>query len=65
MSINSDQDYVGGQLMYLSEGKIHVPPRRPGTITLHENDIVHGVTQLVSGVRYGLFLLKDKRENKQ
>ena len=43
--------------MYLTKGKIHLPPRHAGTITLHENDIVHGVTELVSGTRYGLFFL--------
>ena len=59
VSINSDQEYEGGQLMYLTDGEIHIPSRsEPGTITIHENDIVHGVTELVSGVRYGLFFLK-------
>ena len=59
VSINSDRDYEGGQLMYLANGQIHIPSRsEPGTISIHENDIVHGVTELVSGVRYGLFFLK-------
>ena len=62
VSINSDRDYEGGQLMYLTNGKVNIPSRTAGTITIHENDIVHGVTELVSGTRYGLFFLKKTRD---
>ena len=62
VSINSDRDYQGGQLMYLTNGKVIVPSRTAGTITIHENNIVHGVTELVSGTRYGLFFLKKTRK---
>ena len=61
VSINSDRDYQGGQLMYLKNGKVNVPSRTAGIITIHENNIVHGVTELVCGVRYGLFFLKKTR----
>ena len=58
VSINSDWEYQGGQLMYLTNGKVNIPSRSAGTITIHENDIVHIVTELVSGTSYGLFFLK-------
>jgi hypothetical protein len=34
-----------------------VPPRPAGSVTVHTNKVVHGVTTLHSGVRYGLFFL--------
>jgi predicted 2-oxoglutarate/Fe(II)-dependent dioxygenase YbiX len=58
VALNDDSEYEGGRLMYLSDGKVHVPSRPAGSITIHHNDIVHGVTKLHSGTRYGLFLLK-------
>jgi hypothetical protein len=35
-----------------------MPDRPEGAITIHHNDIVHGVSLLESGVRYGLFFLQ-------
>ena len=58
VSLNDDQEYVGGRLVYISRGKLTAPPRSPGSVTIHDNTIVHGVTLLESGVRYGLFFLK-------
>lgn len=55
--LNDDKDYVGGRLVFATEGQLHVPVRSKGTVTIHDNTIVHGVTQLESGVRYGLFFL--------
>ena len=33
------------------------PPRPAGSFTIHNRYIVHGVTKLNQGIRYGLFLL--------
>ncbi len=44
--------------MYASKGKLHIPKRKSGTATIHDNQIVHGVNMLKSGVRYGFFMLK-------
>lgn len=44
--------------MYASKGKLHIPKRKTGTVTIHSNKIVHGVSMLESGVRYGFFMLK-------
>lgn len=58
VSLNDDCEYVGGRLVYASEGRLQVPQRARGTVTVHDNRIVHGVSLLESGVRYGLFLLQ-------
>ena len=39
--------------------KLVVPQRAAGCITIHENRIAHGVTELKAGVRYGLFFIKN------
>lgn len=61
LAINGDHEYEGGRLAYLTNGEMVIPERPAGSITIHGNDIVHAVTKLHTGVRYGLFLLK-KRE---
>jgi len=58
LSLNDDSEYEGGKLVYATHGKLNVPKRHKGTVTVHNNTIVHGVTRLTSGVRYGFFLLK-------
>jgi predicted 2-oxoglutarate/Fe(II)-dependent dioxygenase YbiX len=58
VALNGEDEYVGGRLAYLTKGEMHIPRRPTGSITIHENDIVHGVTKLERGTRYGLFLLK-------
>jgi hypothetical protein len=57
VTLNSDTDYAGGKLVFATNGKLFFPSRSAGTITIHYNDIVHGVSVLESGVRYGLFFL--------
>mmetsp|Transcript_29618 Transcript_29618/g.43671 ORF Transcript_29618/g.43671 Transcript_29618/m.43671 type:complete len:243 (-) Transcript_29618:159-887(-) len=59
--INSeDVDYSGGKLAFLNSEGIHYPPRPAGSAVLHDGQkIVHGVTKLESGIRYGLFLIHD------
>jgi len=63
--LNSDQEYDGGRLVYLTEdhqaertGKVEIPSRPAGSWTIHDNTIVHGVTTLASGIRYALFFLQ-------
>lgn len=58
VSVNSDEEYLGGKLIYATEEKLHIPKRSIGTITIHNDKIVHGVNEFYSGIRYGLFLLK-------
>lgn len=58
MALNDEKDYGGGRLVYLHDDLLDSPSRPKGTITIHENDIVHGVTMLTSGVRYSLYLFE-------
>ncbi|TNV77818.1 hypothetical protein FGO68_gene8722 [Halteria grandinella] len=60
VALNGDDEYEGGRLVYVTGGVMHTPQRPTGSITIHQNDIVHGVSKLGKGVRYGLFLLKKK-----
>ena len=58
VALNSDDEYSGGRLVFATHDKLHVPKRLAGTVSIHENDIVHGVSMFESGTRYGLFFLK-------
>lgn len=58
VSLNSDSDYKGGKLIYACNGKLSIPKRSIGTVTVHDDQIVHGVSKLEEGVRYGLFFLR-------
>ena len=55
--LNRRNEYNGGDLIYLTKNKIHIPKQNLNSITIHQNNIVHGVTRLTSGIRYSLFLL--------
>eukprot|EP01047_Picozoa_sp_COSAG01_P058722 COSAG01_NODE_6955_length_3419_cov_95.063855_3_plen_174_part_00 len=55
--LNGDDEYTGGKLVFLTRNGVHVPSRPIGSMTVHDNTILHGVSKLVRGVRYGLFFL--------
>ena len=42
----------------LASGELVAAPRRVGAILAHDGDVVHGVTRLSAGTRYGLYLLR-------
>ena len=53
-----NDDFDGGDLVYLADDCALVKPRRPaGSYTVHNDRVVHGVSTLVRGVRYALLLL--------
>ena len=54
--LNGDDEYVGGRLMYATHSGMLQPARPAGSATIH-NTVVHGVSEMVSGVRYGLYFL--------
>ena len=59
VALNDADEYGGGRLTYLTSARgLEAPHRAAGTITIHANDIVHGVSELTRGVRYGLFFIK-------
>ena len=58
--LNGEDEYEGGRLVFMTkENGMKIPVRKAGSATIHRNDIAHGVTTLVRGVRYGLYLLED------
>ena len=59
MPLNDESEYVGGRLVYAhADGRVSVPTRTPGSATIHDCEIVHGVTEMVAGVRRALFFLQ-------
>ena len=58
VAMNDDDEYKGGRLVFLSQDSLHAPKRPVGTVSIHENDIVHGVSMFEAGTRYGLFFFK-------
>ena len=58
VALNGDDEYEGGRLLFLEGDRVHVPARGPGTVTRHDARVLHGVSALTGGVRYGLFLCK-------
>jgi hypothetical protein len=60
ISLNSSVEDQGGKLLYLSESRCVLPKREVGTIMIHGDDMVHGVTEMLCGRRYGLFFLQKR-----
>jgi len=58
ITINGDDEYQGGRLCFYSpDAGLHIPPRPSGTVTVHPRHQLHGVTRLISGKRYSLFVV--------
>jgi len=55
LQVPLNNDFRGGNLVYVNAEGIQIPVRPAGSCTIHGCDIVHGVTELLSGVRYSLF----------
>ena len=57
--LNDPSEYDGGRLVFaMGDGSLVVPEREVGSATVHDNGVVHGVTEITRGVRYGLFMLQ-------
>lgn len=57
--LNGDEEYDGARLIFAThDGFTSLPRRRPGAYSIHEWDMVHGVTALRAGARYALFFLR-------
>ena len=50
-------EYEGGRVVYARKEGLYTAPREAGSATLHDADVAHGVSALMRGVRYSLFLL--------
>jgi len=58
LTLNGDDDYVGGRLCFYSPDiGLQIPRRPAGTLTIHPRDQFHAVSRLISGVRYSLFVV--------
>ena len=57
--LNGDDEYDGGKLVYVTKNGMHWPHRPAGCATIHDNTILHGVSELRGGVRYSLFLQEE------
>lgn len=62
VAVVDDSEYEGGRLAYVVKSEndgvsIEIPRRKKGSITIHDNGVIHGVTTLIGGVRYGLLVL--------
>jgi hypothetical protein len=60
VALNDESEYTGGRLVFATSAGFEMPRRPPGTACIHTFDVVHGVTALMSGVRYSLFLCNTK-----
>ena len=61
--LNEPAEYDGGRLVFAcASGELLSPPRVAGSATLHDNSVIHGVTELPRGTRYALFLLDEKHD---
>jgi hypothetical protein len=60
MQVALNTGYGGGQLTFATADGFVQPTRPRGSATTHVNSLVHGVSALTHGVRYGLFLCDTK-----
>ena len=60
--LNEPSAYSGGGLMFATETGFALPERVAGAPVIHTKNTVHGVTALVSGVRYSLFVCDTRQE---
>ena len=63
ISLNNENDYSGGLLLFATSKGFVAPKRTPGSYTIHNHKSVHGVTSITRGTRYSLFLCQTKIES--
>jgi len=56
--LNEEEEYEGGRLVYATCEGFVCPTRQPGSATIHDDTVAHGVTRHTRGVRYSLFFLE-------
>ena len=60
-SLNDDNEYEGGRLCFFTPEKgVEVLSRQAGDVSMHGPCALHGVTRLISGTRYSLFVVDSK-----
>ena len=58
--LSEQSDYDGCDLVFATGAGFEKPKRMPGQATIHDNSILHGVTEMKSGVRHSLFFLRNE-----
>jgi len=58
LQVPLNNSYSGGQVVYCAKDGFKKPSREIGMAITHDDKVIHGVTQLTSGVRYSLFFLR-------
>ena len=58
--LSEENYYAGCDLVFVTGNGFEKPRRRPGNATIHDNSILHGVTEMKSGVRHSLFFLRNE-----
>ena len=56
VALNDGDQFSGGNLLALHESRIRSIERREGEACVHPSNLMHGVTKMVSGVRYSLIV---------
>ena len=57
LTLNSDQEYGGGRLLFFNNGLLIEPKRPAGYLTIHSASVMHAVTRVTDGARYSLFVV--------
>ena len=55
--LNKIYEVDGGNVIYIRKNQVIITKRKEGLILYHQNDILHGVTIMNTGIRYSLFFL--------
>ena len=56
IALNDDEEFGGGRLLAILDGRLQVISRREGEATVHDKHVYHGVSEMRSGVRYTLIV---------
>tara|TARA_A100001015_G_scaffold195109_1_gene217496 strand:+ start:1273 stop:2448 length:1176 start_codon:yes stop_codon:yes gene_type:complete len=57
MTLNNDNEYLGGRLCFFTYDQLKIPERKSGSITIHQSSVMHAVTRMIDGCRYSLFVV--------
>jgi hypothetical protein len=60
VALNADAEFIGGRLVAVFGGAVQYIHREEGEVTVHASTLLHGVTRMVSGVRYSLIMFQEQ-----
>mmetsp|Transcript_2098 Transcript_2098/g.6319 ORF Transcript_2098/g.6319 Transcript_2098/m.6319 type:complete len:447 (+) Transcript_2098:1959-3299(+) len=63
LTLNDDREYTGGRLCFVRSGGLYQPRRPAGALTIHDRQVVHGVSRLFEGKRYSLYVVDYCRQH--